>query len=71
MSERLSNHSLAAEPVVPSRTPVHGQASSLSHPVRIGGCYCHFQAQEEDPVLRGSGFAHPSTSSEPVDRELG
>ena len=44
---------------------------SLSRPVSIYGCHRLFQAKEEDPVLRGSSFAHPSTSDEPVDRKLG
>ena len=50
VADRLSNHSLAAAPVVPAHTLVRGQGASLSRPVSIDGCLCQFQAQEEEPV---------------------
>ena len=55
---------------MPVRKPVHGQDASLSSPVRTDGCHRQFQESEGDPVPRGSGSAHPSSSGKFLDRDV-
>ena len=71
IEDRLTKHTFSAEPEVLGRTPVHGQSPPLRHFVRIDDDPRQFQNDVGGLVPLGSGFAHPSTSGESLDRVLG